>query len=151
LEPGEELSPGDDLLFEQYRTAVANVQEKISAAEDRIDEAILLRSQRSSEASQSISIIDAPKVPTAPQSTVMKRIMVVISFMMLGVVIALAAVLVTTVLDHTVSSTADLLTIEGISLVATVPPVRFATVGGGKRSGRTVRRRRRAEPSAGVV
>jgi hypothetical protein len=149
LEAGDELSPHDDLLLEQYRTAVSNVQEKISTAEERIDEAILLRTQRSSEASQSISIIDAPKVPTAPQSTVMKRIMVVMSFMMLGVVIALAALLVTTVLDHTVSSPADLLTIEGISLVATVPPVRFA--GGSKGSGRGGRRQRRTERPAGVV
>jgi hypothetical protein len=149
LEPGEDLSPENQLVLDQYRTAVENVQEKISTIEERIDEAILLRTQRSSEASQSISVIDAPKVPTAPQSTVMKRIMVVMSFMMLGFVIALAALLVTTVLDHTVSSPADLLTIAGISLVATVPPVRFA--GGGKESGRARRRLRRTERPAGVV
>jgi hypothetical protein len=133
-----------DVDIAQLQDAVTNLQDKITAAEENIDEAKLLRNQETSAASQSISVIDAPKVPSAPQSTVMKRIMLVMSFLLLGVVISFAALLVTTALDHTVSSTADLLAIPGIALVATVPPVRIGSGENGKRSivpGRGRRRR----------
>jgi hypothetical protein len=74
-----------------------------------------------------------------------------LSFMLLGAVIAFAALLVTTVLDHTVSSSVDLLAISGISLVATVPPVKLGRGDGGKWSMvRSRKRRPRAATSGGV-
>jgi capsular polysaccharide biosynthesis protein len=136
--------------LEALRDSVSSLQEKISGAEEKIDEAVLLRTQESSEASESITIIDAPQVPGAPVSTVMKRIMLVMSFMMLGFVIAFAALLVTTVLDHSVSSPADLLAIAEIPLVATIPPVKFGQFGNGKH--RRSRGRKQGDAhQAGVV
>jgi hypothetical protein len=56
----------------------------------------------------------------------MKRATLIASFFLLGLVIAAGALLVTTVMDQTVSSSADLLALSGVSLVATVPPVALA-------------------------
>jgi hypothetical protein len=132
---------------------VSNVElERLSsaleAAEDRVDEtqaqinaAQLARAQQTTDARQSLTVIDQPQVPTAPQSTLVKRMTIVMSFLLLGIVVAVAALIVTTALDQTVASPADLLALDGVWLVATVPSLRKAFASGPSIPTATSRRR----------
>lgn len=129
--------------LDQLEARLTTVQAKIAAAELNIDEARLSGAQQATEAGRSYKVIDEPKVPSAPISTLVKRGMLVIAFMLLGVVIAAAALLVTTVLDQSVSSTSDLLAMAGVVLVATVPPVRI-----GAHADRARRPARKRKPAA---
>ena len=114
---------------------------KVAATQEQIDRAELQVTQSRSEAGRSLTVIDAPEVPTAPQSTLMKRASTVISFTLLGVVIMLGALVVGTVLDQSVASPADLRNIDGVEFVATVPLLRFRSDDDGRR-----RRGRRGKP-----
>jgi uncharacterized protein involved in exopolysaccharide biosynthesis len=131
------------IQLDRLEARLTTVESKISAAELKIDEAQLSGAQLATEAGQSYKVIDDPTVPSAPQSTLVKRGMLVIAFMLLGVVISAAALLVTTVLDQSVSSTSDLLAMAGVVLVATVPPVRI-----GAPADRTRRPARKRKPAA---
>jgi hypothetical protein len=147
LEDGEDRNAEQTIRLGELTTELDSILSRINDAEAEIDRAQLAHTQQSSEASRMVRVIDEPQLPGAPQSTLMHRMTLVASFVMLGLVISIAALLITTVLDHTVASSADLLAIGGISLVATVPPVRF---GAGTAPKRTLLRRRRRREHAGV-
>jgi hypothetical protein len=120
-ESPDQLPATLQLAWDRVVAKVEAAQEAVDAAQAEIDNARLQQTQQISQAGRSLSVVDEPTVPDSPESTLMSRVMTVASWVMLGVVIAAAALVVTTVLDHTVSTPADLLAIEGISLVATVP------------------------------
>jgi len=141
LQEGESYPINVDLEVQRLRARVEAVEGKIATAEAELDKAHLLRAQQTVEAGRSFTVIDQPGVPGAPESTLMKQLTLVASFFMLGVVIAAGALLLTTVFDHSVASSADLLPITGVALVATVPLVAFANDRRHKRSFRRLRRR----------
>jgi uncharacterized protein involved in exopolysaccharide biosynthesis len=139
LEDGESYPINVDLEIERLRARVDAVQGKIATAEAELDKAHLLRAQETVEAGRSFNVIDQPEVPGAPESTMMKQAMLLASFFMLGVVISGGALLLTTVFDQSVASSADLLPITGVTLVATVPPVVLANARSQNRVFRRVR------------
>ncbi len=112
---------------------IESIEVQIRAIEAEIDRAILTRTQQTTEAGKSFSIVDEPRVPTAPESTLITQAMLVLSFLLMGFVIAVAALAVTTVLDHSISSTADLIGIDGVTQVAIVPPVALSSARGHRR------------------
>jgi hypothetical protein len=151
LAPGEERDIIDSTTLTRLNDRLSALDAQVDDATAKLDQASLQHTQQAAQATQRITVIDEPSVPAAAQSTLMKRITIVGSFMFLGVVISVAALLVTTVLDQTVASSRDLLGLEGIALVATVPPVRFA--GNGQANGRSLlpdRLRRRTSNHEGA-
>lgn len=143
LENGETYPLDVELESERLRGEVESLEAEIRAAREQVDTAVLTRSQQATEARRSFVVVDEPEIPGAPESTFMKRVMLVLSFVFMGTVIGLAALLATTALDHSVSSTADLASIVGIAQVATVPAIAgMPGRGGGRgRGGRRGRRR----------
>jgi capsular polysaccharide biosynthesis protein len=139
----DEFSPVEQAQYDALLARLTNIDDKITAAQTQIDSFVLQRAQSESEAVRSLKTVDEPEVPTAPESTLVDRITTVATFLVLGVIIAAIALVVTTVLDQTVASPADLLAIEGVSLVATVPSLRFAGASGSRRSRSASRRSRR--------
>ena len=148
LEDGEQYSAIIELDSRRLSDALSATEAKIDSAQEKIDEAKLLQAQQTSLAGRRFTVIDQPQVPTAPESALVQRITLVASFFMLGLIVALAALLLTTTLDQTVASAADLLSLDGVALVATTPSIRFAGVNPapGKRS----RRRRPPRRSRGA-
>ncbi len=135
---GDESYPADvQLRIGRLSGNIETIEAQIRTTEAEIDKAVLTRSQQTAEAGQSFNVVDEPRVPTAPESTLISQAMLVLSFLLMGAVIAVAALLLTTVLDQSVSSAADLGNIAGIAQVAIVPPVAMAARGRrGKRRGR---------------
>ena len=143
----EDLSFALQIELENLREGVRSVEAQIVGAREQIDLAALQQTQQKSEVRQSLTVIDAPTIPTAPQSTLAKQITLVISFLMLGVITSIAALLVTTFLDQSVASPADALGIPGVPLVATAPFVAdLALAGGRQRHSASVGNRRRRSP-----
>jgi hypothetical protein len=126
LDPGENYGVTVQLQVERLNAKVSSIDAKIDAAEENIDNAQLARAQQTTEAGRSFTVIDQPLVPGAPESSLIEQVTLVAAFLLLGLVISAAALLVTTVLDQTVASAADLLTIASITMVATVPSVHLA-------------------------
>ena len=135
-----------DIQLTRLTSALAAAEAKVAATKADIDEAELAVEQSRSEAGRSLTVIDEPNVPSAPQSTLIERISTIISFTMLGVVIMLAALVIGTVLDQSVASASDLRPLNGVEHVAVVPVLGFDT----PRRRRGTRKRRRSEPEPEV-
>ncbi len=108
-------------LVERYSDEVVKADAKVDAAQEGIDAARLAAQQSRIEAGRSVTLIDTPKVPVASESSMIKTATTVATFVILGIFISIAAILVTTVLDNSVSNPADLRAIAGVSYVGTVP------------------------------
>jgi hypothetical protein len=70
---------------------------------------------------QRLRLIDAPVVPTAPEAKMKTMIMSFATFLILGLMLTIGAVVVATVLNHTILSAADVQERLGIRLLAVVP------------------------------
>lgn len=143
-----DLRPADvQLRIEQLSSALRAAQEKVSSTQSNIEAAQLAVAQSRSVAGQSVAVIDAPNLPVSAESRLMSNAVTVLSFFLLGLVIAFGALLLTTVLDHTIASPRDLALIEGVSLVATVPRLRTlpGKKRGSRRESRSTGRRRAAD------
>lgn len=123
-----EPSVAESFQLQRLTDALSAAESKVVVAENEIESAELTVAQSRSEAGRSLTVVDAPKLPTSPESTLVAQAMTVIAYMLLGVVIAVAALLISTVIDQSVSSTSDLL-VDGVAFVATVPAIRSAHLG----------------------
>jgi hypothetical protein len=141
----EEYPVSITVEISRLSSKLESVEEEIRTVEDQIDTAVLTRTQQTTAAGRSFSIVDQPRVPSAPDSTLVKQGMLVVSFVMLGAVIAIAALLLTTAIDQTVASSFELAAIPGVAQVATVP--KWET----KRRGRRLRGRRRRPAPVSVA
>lgn len=145
LDEGEVDYPIDIRLeVERLSDGIVAVEGQINDVKADLNAASLARVQQTSEAGQSFTVIDPPRVPSAPESVLVKQITLTGSFFLMGLVIAIGALLVTTALDRSVAAPDDLLAIDGITLVATVPTVKLPAVAGqAPTRARRGRRRRR--------
>jgi hypothetical protein len=138
--PADEQPLSVQLEIERLSDRLSAAESKVAAAQAGIETAQLQVAQQTTRAGRTFSVVDQPSLPTAPMSTLMDRITTVGSYFVLGLVVAGAALLVTTVLNRSVMSAADLLAFDAVSLVATVPPIELAR-GRSKRTRLSGRRR----------
>jgi len=141
LDDGEEYPATIQVQVNRLSGRLESVEAEIRTVEENIDFAKLTQNQQMSAAGKSFSLVDPPEVPGSPESTLVKKAMLVVAFAMMGAVVSIAALLITTVLDRGVSSAAELRAIPGVTQVATVPPVLISTTTRPRR----VRRVRRAQ------
>jgi hypothetical protein len=126
--------------IDRLRTRIDAIETKVSAAQTSIEEARLQVAQQTTRAGRSFSVIDEPSVPSEPMSTLRDRITTIGSFFVLGLVVAGAGLLITTVLDRSISSAADLIAFDEVTLVATVPTISIPFAPPSRRRPRTKRR-----------
>ena len=146
LDPDERRPIDQEIQIDLLRDQVRAVDDDIASTRKSIDDAQLAVAQQTTNAGQSFIVIDEPTVPTAPDSTLMQRLSLIVSFFLLGVVMSGAALLIATVLDSSISSPADVLAIDGVNLVAVAPIVAIGPHAH-RRSGRGRRRRRAIGPA----
>lgn len=114
---------------------VRRAEEQLASAQSNIDAARLAVLQSQSEAGRSLLMIDAPTQPTLPQSTLRDNIKTIGLFVVGGIILSALALVVTTMLDRSVSTPADVASIKGLNLIAVVPPI----TSGDQRSRRTAK------------
>lgn len=130
------------LRIDDLTSRINDADDRVSQADQQIDAALLAVIQSRSNAGRSVQVIDEPTVPTAPQAALPQRITAVGGSFILGVLIALGALLTATILDRSVNTTEDLTTLPQISLVVLVPRVRKQRRLRRRRRGRSGRRDR---------
>jgi hypothetical protein len=135
LGPDEEYSITVTLEIERLSGEVSKIEERISSAQDQVDDAKVKQTQLVTEAARSFTVIDPPNLPAAPESDLIGQVISVAAFALMGLAIAAGALLLTTALDRSVSSPAEVMAIRGITQVATVPNVRLVS-GGNRRKAR---------------
>ena len=151
LEDGEEMALADSLELGQLTNEVQAAELKVTTTEENIENAQLNVRASRSEAGRSLTVVDPPELPTAPESTTIDRLITIVSYTVLGIAVAVAALLVSTVLDRSIVSHRDLVSLPGVSFVAAVPVVRSLrdpAASSGRLGGRKKRRTRRVEPPA---
>lgn len=129
LAPGEDHPFSVEIQVGRLQSRLDDIDDRISSAQQDLDDALLSRAQLETEAGESFSVVDPPEPPSKPESTLGDRIALIGSFTMIGLAVAGAALLLTTAIDRTVNAPTELLTIPGVTLVATA----------GKRSRRSAR------------
>lgn len=123
LGEGEEQPLEVVVRIDSLTNRVGRAEEQLQEAQDNIELARLAVLQSRSEAGRSLLVVDEPQLPEEPESNVRDNVITIGVFTLLGGTIAFLLLLVFTMLDRSVRTTADLDSIPGLSLVAVVPPL----------------------------
>ncbi len=120
----------DDLTTAE-RLRVDRLTERLRAATDAEDESLRLIDvltnvgrQASDGSWQLIKVVDEPRVPTEPTDDLPPESLSIAGFVLLGLVIAIGAAVMTTALDRSISTPAHLASVTGIPVVVPVRPLR---------------------------
>jgi hypothetical protein len=124
LEPGEQRTTDQQLNLNRLDTTLARALADFDDAQDAIDTARLNTAQSQSQAGRQVRVVDPPVEPTAAQSTRLDKLTTMFTFGFMGVLIALAALVITTLVDRSVRSPGQLRVAAGINSVAVVGRVK---------------------------
>ncbi len=143
--------PIDQVLrIQRLNNAIDRAEADVATAQQNIQAAQLQVAQANSEAGQRVRVVDAPYLPDQPLSQRIPQILTGGVFFVLGLALVSSALLVSTLVDRSVRSEADVEAACGLALATTVPYV--DRMPGQRRRARPARRgvRRPAEPKADV-
>ncbi len=116
------------LTITRLNAALEASLKAVNDAQSEIDRAQLNVEQAQSEAGRQLRIIDAPRVPGAPQSNAIKRLVTMFLFTLLGLLISFAALMATTVLDRSIKSRTQLArALQSTNVTASIPELRSLT------------------------
>lgn len=124
LEPGELRSAEDQVQIERLSDRLSAAEDEVSDAQALVDQSVLAGQQARSKAGQTIQIIDEPKLPTSPESSLQSSVVSIGALFLFGIVVSTIALVVTTMVQRTVTVPAQLEAVDEITLVATTPPLR---------------------------
>lgn len=132
IAPGERRPLADEVELERLDAELTTALEQVAAAEDLVDDAELAGRQARSQANSILRVVDPPEVPREPTTDWLDDALSIATSVLLGVVTAAAAALITTALDRSFSIPAQSTALSGVDVVLTVPPL--------KKSARRLRR-----------
>ena len=124
LAAGESHSLIDQLGLDQRNAELQQAGEDVQRQKDAIEAAELQIDQLSSEAGQNFRVVDPPQFPTAPETRLLQIIGVIAVFFFMGIIVGVAALLLTTVFDRTVRFDLDIASVAGSPIVASVAPIK---------------------------
>jgi uncharacterized protein involved in exopolysaccharide biosynthesis len=114
----------------KLNSAITQAQANYNSAVGKSQDAQLTTEQTKADVGQRLRLIDAPKVPLAPQPKMKKMIFSFGTFLVLGLILTVGAVVVATVLNHTFLTAADVKDrLAGMRLLAVLPDGSAAMVG----------------------
>ncbi len=105
----------------RLNAALTQAQTALSSAEGKRQDAELSIEQTKADMGQQMRLIDAPALPLGPQAKLKTMIMSFATFLILGFILTIGALVVATVLNHTILSAADVKERLGVRLLAVVP------------------------------
>jgi bacterioferritin (cytochrome b1) len=124
-DPENQSRPTEQVLeIQRLNASVDRALEAERDAQNTIDEARLTANQAASTSTRQLSVIDAPEIATAPEPVRRDKITAIAMFTLLGVLIALAALVLSTVADRAVRTRSQLAHTAGIGSVVVVPRIK---------------------------
>lgn len=104
---------------------------ELAEAQASVDASVIAARQAQVQATRAIQVIDEPTLPTQPLGGLRSDVVVLIGFVVLGILIAIGAALVTTLLGKSIVCPEQLLAYEGVSRVTVVGDVGGTSAGAG--------------------
>jgi capsular polysaccharide biosynthesis protein len=114
----------EELEIARLQAAVDRAEESYLNAEDNINGAVLARNVARTVVTSQLQTIDEPQTPTFPQAGLRQAVMTVGIFGFLGLALALAMVVLASMLERTVRIADDVPAKFGVDVLAVVPPAR---------------------------
>lgn len=124
LQVGEETPVADELALRRLNSRLTTAQATIDETRANIEEAELSVVQAESEAGRSLNVIDAASSNFEPQSTLPRQAIILFVFLVIGFLVALTMLLLSTHLDRSVRSAVDIEAAGGGLTVAAVPVIK---------------------------
>ena len=119
--PSENNFPaGQQLDLTRLNSNVDSALANVSAAQGSIDSARLNAEQAKSQAGRQVRVVDPPRQASAPKPETFKKVATLLLFTMIGLLISFAALVVTTMVDHSIRSLNQLRTAANVGSVASV-------------------------------
>jgi uncharacterized protein involved in exopolysaccharide biosynthesis len=113
----------------RLNAAVTAAQNEYNNTLGKSQDAQLSTAQTKADVGQRLRVVDAPQVPLAPQAKLKKSILTFATFLILGLLLSGGAVVLATVLDHSLRSADDVEQRLGMRTLAVVPDVRLTFAG----------------------
>lgn len=120
----EDYTVAEQLEIQRLTSSLERADTNVETAKDQIQQAQLRVAQIQSEAGESIRLIDPPSLPIESKSQLLRMVSLVIVFFLLGVIVAIAALLVTTAFDRTVRFDLDVIESSNSTTVASVKTIK---------------------------
>ena len=117
-------STAQELEIQRLNATLDRALEDERDAQDSVDEAQLTANQAASSSARELTVIDAPEIAAAPEPVRRDKITAIAMFTLLGVLIALAALVLSTVADRAVRTRSQLAHTAGIGSVVVVPRIK---------------------------
>lgn len=102
-------------------TALQDARAKLEDYQKQLEQAKLVGDQAGADVAQRLRVIDTPIAPTAPESNRKADIQTVALFLALGVLVSVAALVVVTLMDHSVRYGEEIEAKLHLPVLATVP------------------------------
>jgi uncharacterized protein involved in exopolysaccharide biosynthesis len=129
---GQTRSIEQELEIQRLTATLNRALDDQSDIEDAVDEAQLTANQAASNSIRQVTVIDTPEIATAPESVRRDKLTAIAMFTLLGVLIAFAALVLSTVADRAVRTRSQLAHTAGIGAVVVIPRIKQL-----RRAGRT--------------
>jgi uncharacterized protein involved in exopolysaccharide biosynthesis len=111
----------EDFEIERLRSAVTRADERLSSTLDDIQAAQLRIEQATSDATQTVAVVDPPSLPVAPETGLRAVVMTVATFGVLGMLLLLGSVVAASLLDRTLRYPEEIRSSLGVEVLAVVP------------------------------
>ena len=96
----------------------------VNVAQQQVDSAIVANTLATADSARALVIEDAPRLPAGPVSTTSRDLKTIIGYVVMGLVVSSAALLVTSSVDKGFSIAAEVAAVPGVEAVALAPPVK---------------------------
>jgi uncharacterized protein involved in exopolysaccharide biosynthesis len=124
VESSEDRPPQQAVVEQRLQADVERAETRYSAALDTLDAAELNTARAEIELQQRLEVQDPPQLPGAEEPKLQKAALTLIVFGVLGVMLALASVVVAATLDRTIRLPNDITGKFGLDVLAVVPDAR---------------------------
>ena len=112
------------LAIQRLNSAIDAAIDSTDTAQTAIDDAEFAEVQARSESSRLLRVIDEPTVASAPTAVRRDQLISVAMFTLLGIVISLAALVLSTAIDRSIRSRSQLARLTGADAVAVIPRIK---------------------------
>lgn len=126
----------EQIEINRLTSAVDVAAARLATAQQKSEEARLATEQSTDDVRQRLRIVDSPEVPSAPQPFLRDAVTTVAVFMIVGILLTCAGVVLATVADRSVRTADDVEQLLELPLLASVPEVRRTRSRRSRRSAR---------------
>ena len=121
--PPRERPVEETIELRRLDDALTRAQDQYDTWQTGAEQARLETQRAKSESDQRLRVVDPPQIPAAPEPALKKNVITITIFFILGLMVAAACLVLSTLADRKVRSQDDLESIPGLEVVGVIPRV----------------------------